>query len=254
MWPTVRGVLRSARRRPDELRHHVVREAWTLAKRFAADEIVNIELREIPCIHTAVVEGYVDDYQRLVIAALVRGLGCETLFEFGTNRGRATWTIARTNPGLTLYTLDLPVAESHATEFALGDDDAIFAASVGGARGEAFRGTPEAERITQLAGDSASFDYSPYEGKMDFVYIDGAHTYEYVKSDTENALRMLTPTGTIAWDDYTTGTGVYRYLSELAPTLDRTVFHVFGTRMALYSRQEFVRRLPFNDYESTPAL
>lgn len=78
---------------------------------------------------------------------------------------------------------------------------------------------------------------------MDFVYVDGAHTYDYVKSDSANALRLLSPTGTIAWDDYTTGTGVYEHILEIAASSDRPIYHVFGTRMALYSRQDFVRRL-----------
>ncbi len=89
---------------------------------------------------------------------------------------------------------------------------------------------------------------------MDFVYVDGAHTYDFVKSDSANALRLLSPTGTIAWDDYTTGTGVYEHILEIAASSDRPIYHVFGTRMALYSRQDFVRRLPPNDFASVPAV
>jgi hypothetical protein len=64
----------------------------------------------------------------------------------------------------------------------------------------------------------------------------------------------LSPTGTIAWDDYTTGAGVYQHIRELAPTLDRPLYHVFGTRMAIYSRQEFVHRIPLDDFASLPAV
>lgn len=253
LLPTARGVASGILRRRAELRHHVVRDAWTLAKRFAADAVQNIELREISCLGHAVVEGYVDDPQRLILAALARGLDCRTFFEIGTNRGRTTWTVARNNPDLVL-TLDVAPAEaSAATAYDLGADDRAFFRP-DSACGEAFRGTPETGRITQLWGDSATFDFSPYAGAIDFVYVDGAHTYEYVKSDTARALRLLSPRGSIVWDDYTSGPGVYEYVNELAPSLDRPVFHVFGTRMAIYSRQDFVNRLPPDDYASIPTV
>jgi predicted O-methyltransferase YrrM len=250
---TLRGFSRGLVLRRAEFRHHVVREGWTVAKRFAAETVENIELREIPCTRDSIVEGYLDDQQRLVLAALSRGLDCRTFFEFGTNRGRTSWTLARNNPALVLYTLDLPPGElPAATAFDLGPaDQMLFRDS---SCGEAFRDTPEGERITQLWGDSATFDFSPYEDTIDLIYIDGAHTYQYVQSDTVNALRMLSSTGTIVWDDYATAPGIYEYVTELAPSLDRPVFHVFGTRIAVYSRQDFVERLPLNDYSSRPAV
>jgi len=69
-------------------------------------------------------------------------------------------------------------------------------------RGRDFLGTPEAERIDQLFGDSAHFDFTPFFGGVDVAYIDGSHSYTYVKSDSENAFRMIGPEGTVLWDDY----------------------------------------------------
>jgi predicted O-methyltransferase YrrM len=251
--PIMRGFARGVVRRRAEFRHHVVREAWTVAKRFGAEGVENIELREIPCVQDVVVEGYIDDYQRLVIAALARGLECQTFFEIGTSSGRTSWILARTNPDLWVFTLDLPPGSTpQEAALNLGPDDRVFLRDA--TCGHAFHGTPEATRIEQLSGDSGTFDFSPWEGKIDFVYVDGAHTYEYVKSDTENALRMLSPTGTIVWDDYTTGDAVYNFITDLAPALDRTVYHVFGTRMVIYSRRDFVHRLPFSNFTSIPAV
>ncbi len=245
---TARGFVLGAVRRPAELRRHVVRDAWTATKRFSAESVENIEFREIPFLYDAVVEGYIDDPQRAVIAALVGGLGCRSFFEIGTNRGRTAWMVARHNPDLRLYTLDVaPEGTPEQTRFELGADDRTYFRPPDGC-GEAFRGTPEAERIQQLWGDSATFDYRPYAGTIDFAYIDGAHTYEYVKSDTEKALALLSPTGTIAWDDYATGPGVYQALLEIAPTLDRPVYHLLETRMALYSRRDFVARAPADTF------
>jgi len=250
----IRGSARGLAQRRPELRHHVMRDAWTVAKRFGAEGVVNIEKREIPCVQEAVVEGYLDDHQRLVLAALARGLGCVTFFEIGTNRGRTAWTVARNNPHIDVYTLDVP-SRADVSAMALGlDSDDLEAFRPGAVCGEAFRDTPEGRRITQLVGDSATFDFSPWQGAIDFVYVDGAHTYDYVRRDTDNALRMLSPTGTIAWDDYGSNPGVYRLVNELAPSLDRPVYHVFGTRMAIYSRQDFVVRRPFDDHGSLPTV
>lgn len=250
---TARGIAIGAVRRSGELRHHVVRDAWTVAKRFAAESVKNIERREVPVFVDAVIEGYVEDHQGMLIAALAQGLDARTFFEIGTNRGRTSWTVARNNPELEVYTLDVPLdASSAEVALELGSDDHHFFRPPE-ACGEAFRGTPEAERITQLWGDSATFDFSPYAGAVDLIYIDGGHTYEYVQSDTENAFDLLSATGTIVWDDYGSHPGVYQYVTELAPTLDRPVYHVFGTRMAIYSRQDFVVRRPFDHHASLPA-
>jgi predicted O-methyltransferase YrrM len=237
---TLRGVALGLAQRPREFRQRVVRDTWTVVKTFGAEDVQNIEFREIPFLSDAVVEGYIDDYQRSVVAALVRGLKCRTFFEIGTNRGRTTWTVARHNPELQLYTLDVPLGERpEQTQLELGADDRVYFRPPEGC-GEAFRDAPEAERITQLWGDSATFDFTPYQGQIDFVYVDGAHTYEYVKRDSANALAMLTPAGTIVWDDYATGPGVYEALAELAPSLGGRVYHLTETRMAIYSRQDFV--------------
>src|SRR5207249_2287328 len=86
----------------------------------------------------------------------------------------------------------------------------------------------------------ATFDYTPYAGRMDVVFVDGAHSYNYVVNDTERALEMLAPGGTVAWDDYPAVPGVYRHLNELAARLDGPLYHVYGTRLVLYSRRPLV--------------
>lgn len=239
---TARGVASGLLRRPAEFRQHLVRDAWTIAKRFGASGVENIEFRDVPFLYDTRVEGYIDDHQRAIVAALVEGLGARTFFEIGTSLGRTAWTVAHHNPNVQIWTLDVPPTEgADQTALELGADDRTYFRPVDRC-GEAFHGTGEAERITQLWGDSATFDYSPYAGKMDFVYVDGAHSYEYVRSDSQRALEMLSPWGAIAWDDYVTGPGVYEYLGELAPSLDWPIYHLFGTRMAIYSRQKFVSR------------
>jgi hypothetical protein len=68
-----------------------------------------------------------------------------------------------------------------------------------------------------LFGDSASFDFSPFAGAVDLFFIDGAHSYEYVRSDTLRALQCVRPGGVIAWHDFgrTGVNGVSRWLLEM---------------------------------------
>ena len=76
---TARGVAAGLVRRPAEFRQHVVRDTWTIAKRFGATGIENVEFRDIPALYEARVEGYVDDPQRAIIAALAGALGASDL-------------------------------------------------------------------------------------------------------------------------------------------------------------------------------
>jgi predicted O-methyltransferase YrrM len=68
-------------------------------------------------------------------------------------------------------------------------------------------------RITFLRQDSAAFDALPYAGQMDFVFVDGAHNYDYVKNDSEKGWSILRSGGIIAWHDFRPqDPGVVRYL------------------------------------------
>lgn len=233
--PALRGSLRAARERRDELRYRFLRDGWTLVKRLGASSVRNVEIRDVPRLDAATGEAYADDRTRIVVAALARALEAETVFEIGTAAGRTTWSVARSCPAARLWTLDLP--ESGKPELEVLDYDRPF--MLGDARrGNAFHDTPEAERIAQLLGDSASFDFEPWEGRIDLVFVDGAHTYDYVRNDTEAALRMLSERGTIVWDDYPNFPGIWKYLNELGRELP--IYHLFDTRLALHTRTDLL--------------
>jgi predicted O-methyltransferase YrrM len=73
-------------------------------------------------------------------------------------------------------------------------------------------------KVTFLKSDSAKFDTTPYLGSMDLVFVDGAHSYEYVKNDTEKGWEMLRPGGIMAWHDCTSShPEVVSYLKTYTP-------------------------------------
>lgn len=134
------------------------------------------------------------------------------IFELGTCRGRtALHLAANTRPLSRIYTLDIgdeePImrVEDFERSWRTGSPGWIF-----------IKGHPAYQnKISQLIGDSMSFDYSPYEGRMDLVFIDAAHTLEYVLTDTLNALSLLKAKGGyLVWHDWNSP-GVQSALSIL---------------------------------------
>ena len=136
------------------------------------------------------------NFLMMQIAAILRP---EAVFEIGTSQGRTTALIAMNAPESTkIYTLDLPPEEAmpeHAT-------DAHLIELARKELGIAFRGTTWEKQITQLLGNSATFDFSPYYDRMDLVTVDGSHSFPFVLSDTFQAFRMIRTGGVILWHDY----------------------------------------------------
>lgn len=155
----------------------------------------------------------------------------KVVFEIGTLHGYTAYHFAlNSGPETKVFSLDLP--KEHAIQPALRTT-IVDAAHIGAAFTEyCFSGKPEESRIRLLFGDSALFDYTPYHDSVDLFFIDGAHSYEYVKSDTLHAMRCCKPGGVIAWHDFGRAgvNGVSRWLTELAAT--ETIYVIPGGSLA----------------------
>ncbi len=151
----------------------------------------------------------------MVIAALAREAAPANAFEIGTFDGRTTLNIAANlKADGKVWTLDLPKAGLGETEFELAPGESAFVDKK--ESGAKFKGTIYSEQITQLYGDSASFDFSPFAKQMGLVFIDGSHAYEYVLRDSANAFRIAAPGAILLWHDYQQDwPGVIRALNEL---------------------------------------
>lgn len=98
--------------------------------------------------------------------------------------------------------------------------------------GEKFRDTPEAERITQLRGDSLTFDFGPWADTVDLVFVDAGHDYTHGLADSHTALRLARPGGWIFWDDFKPHWhGLVRGIAEA--TAGRDISWVEGTSFAV---------------------
>jgi predicted O-methyltransferase YrrM len=179
-------------------------------------------------------DGNVSPHEILVIAALVADHAPMLVFEIGTFDGNTTLQMAENAPsGSEIITLDLPV-EATATRSPIDQEDLKYIqADVRGRR--RFVGSTAASKIREVFGDSAVFDFSAAIGdrKIDFAFIDGSHSFEYVKSDTERILERLAPDAIVLWHDYAPfWYGVCQYLDELQST--RTLCRIEGTTLAYY--------------------
>jgi predicted O-methyltransferase YrrM len=167
------------------------------------------------------------------LCQLCHCLDPKVVFEIGTLRGYTALHMAmNTSHECRILTLDLPKNECKEPTPKLRTtlmDDIHCHMDV---REYYFSGTPHEKKIQPLFGDSAAFDFSPYLGKVDLFFVDGAHSYEYVRSDSENALKCVRPGGVIAWHDFgRVGLNeVSRYLLELSRKIQ--IYSVPGGSLA----------------------
>jgi hypothetical protein len=157
----------------------------------------------------------------------------KVVFEIGTLKGYTAFHFALNSPpDAKVYTMDLP--KDMTTRPKLKTtlvDDRHFPIRASADR-MCFEGSEEAAKITTLLGDSATFDYSTFHGKVDFFFIDGAHSYDYVRSDTLNALKCCHEGSVLAWHDFgrVGVNGVTRWLLELSKEMG--IYSVPGGTLA----------------------
>jgi predicted O-methyltransferase YrrM len=166
------------------------------------------------------------------------------LFEFGTYLGATTLLLAEnTSPEARIVTLDIPqdVGASQQTRALnvledANDNDAFLRQTFVKSGAVCVRRAPSEIRakIKQLYQDSTTLNVASagLERKFDYVFIDGGHDLATVAIDTNNALRMLKPSGVILWHDFESKIhgDVTTFLREYAK--ENALFHVEHTMLA----------------------
>ena len=165
-------------------------------------------------------EGNVSLQELLVISALVRQRRPRVLLEIGTFDGNTTLQMAHNSPDdAKVFTLDLPpggVAQAR-----LDPNDGTYINDTE-KRNRKFERAAAGRKVTQCLGDSATFDFDTIlaHGRPELVFIDGSHSYDYIKNDTEKVLALLATGGAVLWHDYVPAwPGVILYLDELGERL-----------------------------------
>ncbi len=99
----------------------------------------------------------------------------------------------------------------------------------------------EIKNLTLIEDNSLTYDFSKL-GKFDLIFIDGDHTYDGVKSDTNNVFKhLINENSIIVWHDYTYYPETVRHevlagiLDGIPATHHKNLYHVSNTMCAIYS-------------------
>jgi len=179
--------------------------------------------------------------EQAAMAALCRFLKPRMVLEFGTAEGQGAFTLAANTPDDSkVFTVDLAAPTSY-TERCL----------MGGELGACFNDDPtvsgKVNQVLRKVPDETPAETERHAGEFDFAHIDGDHTYEGVKIDTECAFRLAKDDAVFIWHDFynfatyddqpTLSRGVYPYLNELQNAGEITLRHILGTYIVVGRRQ-----------------
>ena len=168
-----------------------------------------------------------------LLAHLARSRADARIFEIGTSRGRTTLNLAlNVGPGGHVFSLDLPQdADVDPGQYAPAQEVEVRVLR----RAEYLLGRTDRLPVTLLQGDSTRFDFSPWYGGIDLVFIDGGHVRTVLESDTVNAFRMIRDGGMILWHDYLQAScpEVTAFLEDIGRLAD--VRYVRGTNLVVWS-------------------
>lgn len=166
--------------------------------------------------------------EAFVLALVVAFTEPKRILEIGTATGQGTALMAAQAPDARIDTLDLG-NESSSLGQQRGQPPWQDLATVGAA----YREAGYEQRVTQHFADSARFDFGSLGGLVDLAFIDGAHTFEYVASDSRHVLHCLRPGGVVVWDDCDfRSPGVSRAIVGLRRA-GRPIYRIAGTRLAV---------------------
>jgi predicted O-methyltransferase YrrM len=117
--------------------------------------------------------------------------------EFGTWEGFGTVLVARSTEA-EIWTINLPDGEVGMNGASLYEST-----DAGATIGRLYRDAGVSSRVHQLLIDSRQLDPGVFADQpFDSVFIDGGHTPDVVRSDTEKALGLLRPGGLCVWHDF----------------------------------------------------
>jgi hypothetical protein len=170
------------------------------------------------------------------LLSLAKALETKVAFEIGTYMGLTSWSLARNLPGATIHTLDIPPDKSPALELEASDSHRSPR------EGLVYDSLPHDATVVQHWADSATFDFSALSDACDLVLVDGAHSRQYVESDTRHAYEIAGARSAIVWDDYWRfSPGVTGFLNDLARS--EQIFRVPETRLVVHLSEDARRDL-----------
>jgi hypothetical protein len=181
-------------------------------------------------------DGRIPDDQALCLVAIAVDAMPREVLEIGTFMGHTTRQLAENLPNSIIHTVDLPESFSpdHDPDRTMPKDDLHLVARR--QVGREFRGQLCAGRIRQHFGDTANWDFAQ-AGAATFFFIDGAHTYEYCKNDSEKCFALCGGKGVFLWHDCDRRhPGVVQFVAEWRK-LGRDLRRISGTPLVSWKSE-----------------
>lgn len=215
----LKRILRNQRMTIPDIQHavyHEQRARCRLKEIALRDLFPGIEDMEVPLGVIDEETAHVNQVDKPYVLAMAKYKRAKKIFEFGTKFGQMSFYFASLHSEISVTTLDLPPEQA--------PDSRI---------GCCFKDTETAGRIRQIRSNSHEWDAAPFKDQMDFIFIDGDHSYAGVKNDTAKAFEMLAPGGIIVWHDFAQKSNeLVRFISDF--TQGTPLFHVKKTCLLVY--------------------
>lgn len=197
------------------------------------DEILGLRKAEVLVTVQRYEDGMLPPEQALAILALLVVERPAIVLEIGTFMGHTTKAMAMNLPDSIIHTVDLPPTFSPSADpsshIPKDDFHLIARRSVG----REFQDTEYEKRIHQHFGDTATWDFQQALG-AEFFFIDGSHTYEYCKNDSEKCFDLCGGKGVFLWHDCDeTHPGVIQMICEWR-AMGRDIVRINGTPVAYW--------------------
>lgn len=141
--------------------------------------------------------------EKLLLFSLMTYTKPKKIFEFGTYMGTTTRLFCdNTPPDTEIWTIDICNDFETVQNVSHISTDVLELIEKSKSHSGIF--IQDQPNINKLKSDSTKYNFSALSG-FDFIWIDGGHDLDVVKSDTENAFKILSksnPHAIIAWHDY----------------------------------------------------
>lgn len=188
---------------------------------------ITVELVAEPCTGGTTIQ------ELFFLSLMVRIIKPKIIFEIGTFDGASSvhFALNSVDSEAKIYTIDLPIVNE--LQFPEIEWDFLKERKPG-----YFIKHYETTAVHELFGNSIDFDFSPFYGQVDLMFIDGNHNAEYIRHDTAEALKMVKPGGVIVWHDYfgIPGEDVSVFLEKFAQNY--AVYRIRKTCLAVLKKSQ----------------
>lgn len=208
-------------------------EDWRSIPEVTLDEILGDRKATIKLNVVKYEDGMLPSHEAMALLAILVAENPGEVLEIGTYMGHTAKAMAENLNNSIIHTVDLSPDFSEPQDAKGGPPKDDFHLIRRRVVGREFKGQAIEQRIKQHFGDTAVMSFQAF-GSPTFFFIDGSHTYEYCKQDSEKCFALCGGVGTFLWHDCDRGhPGVVKFILEWR-ALGRNIARIGGTAIAYW--------------------